>query len=88
VAVCNSCHLPEGVVGRYVTKAANGFAHALAFTTGWYPEPLRIKPHNLEVAERACRTCHAAIVAAIDHPPLQGGPMACTRCHGDVGHSR
>src|SRR5688572_28285981 len=40
VATCNDCHTPPGVVGKYWTKADNGFFHSLAFTTGDFPEPL------------------------------------------------
>jgi cytochrome c nitrite reductase small subunit len=25
VAVCNDCHVPDGVVAKYATKASNGF---------------------------------------------------------------
>jgi cytochrome c nitrite reductase small subunit len=37
VAVCNDCHTPPDVVGKYVTKARNGFWHWFYFTTGRYP---------------------------------------------------
>src|SRR5690242_21733876 len=33
VAVCNDCHAPHDFVGKYVTKAVNGFNHSFAFTT-------------------------------------------------------
>ncbi len=42
-AVCNDCHTPPGLVGKYATKASNGFWHSFAFTTGRFPDPLRIK---------------------------------------------
>src|SRR5687768_9185592 len=58
VAVCNDCHTPPGLVPKYLTKAENGFNHSLAFTTGRFPEPLRITARNRDVTERACRKCH------------------------------
>ncbi len=65
-AGCADCHMPHDPVGKYLAKASNGFWHSLAFTTGVFPDPLQIKPHNRAVTEDACRDCHAAIVAAID----------------------
>ena len=34
VAVCNDCHAPHDVLGKYATKAINGWNHSVAFTTG------------------------------------------------------
>jgi cytochrome c nitrite reductase small subunit len=85
VAVCNDCHTPAGFVSKYTTKAANGFWHSFAFTTGRFPEPLRIKPHNREITEQACRTCHRDIVEAIEGPH-ESATLSCVRCHSSVGH--
>ncbi len=71
VAGCADCHMPHGLVGKYLAKASNGFWHSLAFTTGVFPDPLQIKPHNRVITEGACRECHADIVAAIE--PLGTG---------------
>ena len=88
VAVCNDCHTPPGFVGKYTTKAINGFNHSVAFTTGRFPEPLRITERNFNVTEKACRKCHQAIVDAIE--PGARGPkdqrLSCIRCHSTVGH--
>ena len=65
-AGCADCHMPHDLVGKYLAKASNGFWHSLAFTTGVFPDPLQIKPHNRAITEDACRDCHATIVAAID----------------------
>ena len=86
VAVCNDCHTPPGVVAKYATKAMNGFRHSLAFTTGRFPEPLQIAPHNRRITETACRTCHQDIVQAIEASHHTGGTLECVRCHGSVGH--
>lgn len=84
VATCNDCHTPhDSFVAKYYVKAKNGFWHSFYFTTGSFHEPIRITPGNHEVAEAACRYCHATIVSQIDHGP---GEMSCIRCHGAVGH--
>lgn len=85
VAVCNDCHTPPGLVPKYMTKAANGFWHSFAFTTGRFPEPLRITPRNRAVTEKACRKCHEEIVMAIEGHS-SAAPVSCMRCHSTVGH--
>ena len=91
VATCNDCHTPHGLVAKYATKASNGFWHSFAFTTGRFPDPLRIKPGNRRITERACRTCHEQIVASIDAaahagPGGERGELSCIRCHVAAGH--
>jgi cytochrome c nitrite reductase small subunit len=85
VAVCNDCHTPPGIVGKYVTKGINGFHHSLAFTAGRFPEPLRITPRNAAVTEKACRKCHSEIVQAIESH-RRAEQLSCIRCHSTVGH--
>jgi cytochrome c nitrite reductase small subunit len=86
VATCNDCHTPPGLVGKYMTKASNGFWHSFAFTTGRFPDPLQIKGHNREIAEHACRKCHAELVSAMDGGHEGADAVSCIRCHGAVGH--
>lgn len=94
VAVCNDCHTPHALVPKYQTKAANGWHHSYAFTTGRFPDVLQIKPHNREITEHACRSCHQEVVQAIEtagatHGAAPGDDattISCLRCHGGVGH--
>ena len=86
VATCNDCHTPEGFIPKYFTKASNGFWHSFAFTSGNFPEPLRIKPHNLVIAQQSCRKCHQEIVDAIEGPHREGEALSCLPCHRGVGH--
>ena len=86
VATCSDCHIPAGFLSKYLAKASNGWHHSRAFTTGDFHEPIMIKATNLAVTEGRCRSCHAAVVDAIDHAPRGGQALACTRCHADVGH--
>jgi cytochrome c nitrite reductase small subunit len=86
-AVCNDCHLPEGFLGRWITKGSNGFAHGWAFTFQDFHEPIQIKPRNLEVLQERCIGCHESLV----HPllpadPAEGG-LTCMHCHHSVGHA-
>jgi cytochrome c nitrite reductase small subunit len=86
VAVCNDCHTPPGFLAKYATKASNGFWHSFAFTTGRFPDPLLIKGHNRDIAEAACRKCHADMVSAMDGGHGTADAVSCIRCHGAVGH--
>lgn len=91
VAVCNDCHAPRDLLGKYAVKGVNGWNHSVAFLTGRFKEPFHVTPMNRRVTGDACRACHADIVAAIDHPWTRGGdrvaePLACVRCHANVGH--
>ena len=87
VATCNDCHTPHNFVGKYWVKAENGFFHALAFTTGNFPEPIRARGRNREVSEEACRYCHGPIVAQMTSGYEAGADqISCIRCHGAVGH--
>jgi cytochrome c nitrite reductase small subunit len=89
VAVCNDCHAPHTFVGKYATKAINGFWHSFAFTSGRFPDNIRITPRNQRVTESACRSCHDDMVHAIDvSGRAPGETIACVRCHGSVGHLR
>jgi len=88
VAVCNDCHTPPGLVGKYMTKASNGFWHSFYFTTGGYPDPIRITERNHNVTEQACRKCHSEMVEAIEGPHAGTPEVSCVRCHKTVGHLR
>jgi cytochrome c nitrite reductase small subunit len=87
VAVCNDCHVPHDFVGKYVTKASNGFWHSYYFTTGTFPEPIRATPKSRVIAEDNCRRCHEPVVEAMGTPAHAGSrDISCVRCHGSVGH--
>jgi cytochrome c nitrite reductase small subunit len=87
VAVCNDCHTPHGsLLAKYSTKALNGFWHSYGFTTGRFPEPIRIKPRNMEITEAACRYCHDDLTLAIEGSHGASSQTACSHCHRRVGH--
>jgi cytochrome c nitrite reductase small subunit len=87
VATCNDCHTPSSTVGKYMTKASNGFWHSFYFTTNTFHEPIQITPRNREITEQACRKCHQEIVEAIESGThQQAKDFSCLRCHNSVGH--
>ena len=65
VAVCNDCHTPHDLIGKYSTKALNGFWHSFAFTSGASPTTSRSRRATTH-HRAACRSCHSDIVHAID----------------------
>lgn len=88
VATCNSCHTPKNMVAKYIVKGINGFEHSLAFTTGKFPDPIKIKKLSFEITQNACMNCHKS---------LWEGPRTinsshfdsknkCMSCHKNVGH--
>lgn len=86
VATCNDCHTPHDTIGKYLSKADNGFFHSLAFTTGDFKDPIQIKERNSRITQNACLHCHQELV---NHmlPVEQGGDMlSCVQCHSSVGH--
>ena len=92
VATCNDCHAPhDNLVSKYANEADNGFWHSLKFTTGWYPENIKIREVNRVVVEDSCRTCHGTFTSNIEY--IHGDrdtsqQVSCVRCHSQVGHTR
>jgi cytochrome c nitrite reductase small subunit len=96
VATCNDCHVPQGWLSKYLTKAENGFWHSKSFTLQDFHEPIRIRPFNALVVQRNCVRCHGELVseitglgrhaaASVDIQAI-GEASYCVRCHDSVGH--
>lgn len=87
VATCNSCHVPHDLVGKYYTKAENGYHHSYAFTFQTFPETIRMREHSREIVLENCTACHAPMVDTIaahqDDPQTR---VDCITCHAGVGH--
>jgi cytochrome c nitrite reductase small subunit len=88
VATCNDCHLSHHPLGKWITKADNGFFHSLAFTTGDFHEPIQIKPRNSRVTQNACLYCHGDFVHNMLPQKPQGDMLQCVHCHQQVGHNQ
>jgi cytochrome c nitrite reductase small subunit len=78
-AVCNDCHTPHALAGKYLTKAENGWNHSLHFTLQDYPDPIRIRPANAAKLRVNCLRCHADMAGQMPEED-------CVRCHAGVGH--
>lgn len=87
VATCNDCHTPHDPLGHYAIKALDGWKHSEAFTTGDYPETIRITDFDRGIAQENCLRCHGEMTALISHRQAQE-PTDCLRCHADVGHGK
>jgi cytochrome c nitrite reductase small subunit len=85
-AVCNDCHTPPGFLPKYFTKALNGFHHSWAFTSGRFPENIRITGRNARVTNGACIKCHEELTTAIRGVHAKGD-VQCVTCHRNVGHA-
>lgn len=98
VATCNDCHVPTGLVGKYLAKARNGYHHSKGFTLQpsapdepgaslAFDEPIRIKATNSQLLQDNCLRCHGDFV----HEIVRGSTWAddairCVQCHKAVGH--
>ena len=93
VAVCNDCHLPHDFVGKWVSKADNGFFHSVAFTLQDYHDPIQIKPRNKIITQNACIDCHEDFVHALlpvethAEDVKKNDVLSCVHCHSAVGHA-
>lgn len=87
VTTCNSCHLPENFFMKYFIKAENGFNHAWKFTLEDFNDPIRIRPHNFNIAMNACLKCHGSLMNSLNHEKALLEGQACVKCHKDVGHT-
>jgi len=84
-ATCADCHLPAGLVTKYVAKAENGWNHSKAFTLQDFSEPIAITPKNAAILHANCLRCHEDIVHDQAIGWTEGAPR-CVQCHVAVGH--
>lgn len=86
VASCNDCHMPNNsVFTKYAAKSYNGLMHASAFTTGNYPDALKITNFNREVAVLNCVRCHEGVVSSMAKVGT-AEQSDCLSCHRGAGH--
>lgn len=86
VAVCIDCHLPHDLVGKYYTKAENGYWHSKGFTLQDFPEPIQMRDVSRRIVEKNCLHCHADFVHDILTIRQNEDELDCTHCHRAVGH--
>jgi cytochrome c nitrite reductase small subunit len=86
-ATCNDCHVPHDFLGKWLSKAENGFWHSKGFTLQDFHEPIRIKPGNAAILQANCIGCHQDVVHEISTLGSAGAvDNSCVRCHQTVGH--
>ena len=86
VAKCVDCHLPHDFIGKYYTKAENGFWHSKGFTLQDFPEPIQMRDVSRRVVQKNCLHCHADFVHEILTIRHDQEELNCTHCHRNVGH--
>ena len=84
-ATCNSCHVPHDFVGKYLTKAENGFWHSYKFTLQNFHEPIQMRPRSREIVQENCLGCHSQFVSSIMNH-VGADEVNCIQCHPGVGH--
>jgi cytochrome c nitrite reductase small subunit len=86
VATCVDCHLPRDFIGKYYTKAENGFWHSKGFTLQDFPEPIQMRDVSRRIVQENCLHCHGDFVH--DVLTIRNGQeeLDCTHCHRTVGH--
>lgn len=86
VANCNDCHMPNNsFITKYVAKSYNGVMHSTAFTSGNYPDTLKITNFNRDVALLNCVRCHEGVVSSMAKVGT-ADQADCLSCHRGVGH--
>jgi cytochrome c nitrite reductase small subunit len=89
VATCQDCHAPhDDPVAWALNEADNGFWHSFKFTTGAYPDNIKIRDVNRVVVEQSCRRCHGEFTSNIEMSHTDGQQVSCISCHSQVGHMR
>lgn len=86
---CNSCHTPKNIVAKYIVKGINGYEHSLAFTTGNFPDPIKIKKLSFKVTQNACIDCHSKLwegPRSMYSSHIKDKGRQCMHCHQSVGH--
>ncbi len=87
VATCVDCHLPHGFIGKYLSKAENGYHHSKGFTLQDFHEPIMIKAKASRILQENCVSCHGGLVhQQIASTAGAAEPVNCVRCHRLVGH--
>jgi cytochrome c nitrite reductase small subunit len=77
VAVCNDCHVPHDLVGKYKTKGENGFWHSYYFTTQSFAEPSARR----RAADRRGQLPALPRPSSGDGDPARGlREISCIRC--------
>jgi cytochrome c nitrite reductase small subunit len=86
VATCNSCHVPQDTIRKWLTKAENGFHHSLAFTFSKVPLNIRARESSKFIVLDNCQRCHSQVAMHAIGSHVNENSLTCTHCHKNVGH--
>ncbi len=82
---CYSCHSGYGFSGALAAKL-EGYRHLVRYTTGLYPEPVRIRGHFDSASCRGCHEGTRVFEAVNSHHIVRDAAMepatSCLNCHG------
>lgn len=81
-ATCNDCHLPQGVITKWIGKAQAGFRHTYKFYTGDHPVNIRITPGSKAIVQKNCQSCHRDLIKEV----RLGEGRYCFDCHRSTPH--
>lgn len=87
VATCVDCHLPSGLLDKWIAKGVNGWNHSTAFTFQNFHEPIRTTERSAQILQENCVRCHGELL----HQQVSGAKtdidaIRCVHCHRRVGH--
>jgi cytochrome c nitrite reductase small subunit len=86
-AACVDCHLPHGLLAKYLAKAENGYHHSRAFTLQNFHEPIMITSRNSRILQKNCIDCHHDMVRnLVEGATNDPDAITCVHCHQAVGH--
>lgn len=85
VAACNDCHSPRDFPDNWLAKGVNGWNHSVAFTSGNFQDPIRIREYNSKIVQENCVACHQRLVSVV-HRSSPRQERSCISCHVSVGH--
>lgn len=86
-ATCVDCHLPHGLIEKYIAKADNGYRHSKGFTFQDFHEPIFVGRRNSKILQDNCLRCHDAMVHGLIGSKKTGSnSLQCVHCHATVGH--
>lgn len=86
-ATCVDCHLPHDLVGKYISKAENGYLHSKGFTFQDFEEPIRIRDKAADILQQNCIDCHQDFVHdMLTDTTTPAEDVHCVHCHRTVGH--
>ena len=84
-ALCNDCHVPHNLVGKYAVKMEHGIRHSYVFTFG-NPQIFRLKDLGLQGGGRQLRALprHRGLDRSCTAAPASA---AAFECHQGMGHA-